>query len=233
MIRAQALFDRIHAAQARLETLQAGTDPESPLGRLDQFMQGFDHTGTGDTADAAASIEEWADLRADLPRVIRRPFGYSGTVFPLDACVWFRESTGEWVLEIAGAINDTSLVSRHTQPGDLSPEDVPGLPALHGAEAAARSAFGPVLDWYQPDEEPDRPLNDLITDAATDRAADRAELLALRRALAEIRDRTGEPETRAAAETALGLLRLDLSGIRDSAEGNRPMAEPEPGPEPG
>lgn len=136
MSRARALFDRIDAAQARLETLQAGTDPESPLGRLDTFMAGFDHMGTGDTADAAASIEEWAELRADLTGVIRRPFGYSGPVFPLDACVWFRESTLEWVLEIACAINDTFLVSRHTQPGDLAPEDVPGLPALHGAGAA-------------------------------------------------------------------------------------------------
>jgi hypothetical protein len=95
MSRAPALFDRIDAAQARLETLQAGTDPGSPLRRLDQFMQGFDHTGTGDTADAAASMEEWADLRADLAGVIRRPFGYAGAVFPLDACVWFRESTRE------------------------------------------------------------------------------------------------------------------------------------------
>lgn len=203
MSRVQGLLDRIDAAQARLETLQAGTDPKSPLGRLDQFMQGFDHTGTGDTADAAASMEEWADLRADLTEVIRRPFGYAGPVFPLDACVWFRESTGEWVLEIAGAINDTSLTCRHTQPGHLAPEEVPGLPALHGVEAAARSALGPVLDWYQSDEEHDRPLPDMIADAAADLAADREELLALRRALAEIRDRTGEPETRARAEAAL------------------------------
>lgn len=203
MSRIIALMGRINAAQARLERIQAGTDPKSPMGRLDSFMEGFDHTGTGDTADAAASMEEWADLRADLTGLIRRPFGYSGPVFPLDACVWFRESTGEWVLEIAGAINDTSLSCRHTQPGDLAPEEVPGLPALHGAEAAARSALGPVLDWYQSDEEHDRPLPDLISDAAADLAADREELLALRRALAEIRDRTGEPETRAMAEAAL------------------------------
>lgn len=215
MSRAQALFDRIRAAQARIETLRAGTDPESPLGRLDRLMEGYDHTGTGDTADAAASIEEWAGIRADLAGVIRRPFGYAGPVYPLDACVWFRKSTGEWVLEVAGAINDTDLTCRHPQPGDLAPEEVPGLPALHGAEAAARAALGPVLDWYQPDEEHDRLLPELIADAAQDLAADRAELLALRRALAEIRDRTGEPETRAAAEAALN---PDRS---------------EPGPEPG
>lgn len=215
MSRVQALFERIHAAQARIETLRAGTDPESPLGRLDRLMEGYDHTGTGDTADAAASIEEWAGIRADLAGVIRRPFGYAGPVYPLDACVWFRKSTGEWVLEVAGAINDTALSCRHPQPGDLAPEEVPGLPALYGAGAAARAALGPVLDWYQPDEEPDRPLPELIADAAQDLAADRAELLALRRALAEIRDRTGEPGTRAAAEAALN---PDRS---------------EPGPEPG
>jgi len=217
MSRVQALFDRIRAAQARIDALRANTDPESPLGRLDQLMEGYDHTGTGGTADAAVSIEEWAAIRADLATVIRRPFGYAGPVFPLDACVWLRESTGEWVLEIAGAINDTSLVCRHPQPGDISPEEVPGLPALHGAEAAARAALGPVLNWYQPDEEPDRPLTELIADAAADLEADRAELIALRRALAEIRDRTGEPGTRAAAEAAL----------------SRDRPEPEPGPEPG
>jgi hypothetical protein len=123
--------------------------------------------------------------------------------YPLDARVWFRESTGEWVLELEGAINDTHLTCRHPQPGELAPEEVPGLPALHGAEAAARAALGPVLDWYQPDELPDRPLADLIADAAEDLASDRAELLALRGAMAEIRDRTGEAETRALAERAL------------------------------
>jgi hypothetical protein len=233
MSRMSALIDRIRAAQDRLEKLQAGTDPESPLGRLDTFMAGFDHMGTGDTADEAASIEEWAELRADLTGVIRRPFGYAGPVFPLDACVWFRDSTGEWVLELAGAINETSLTCRHTQPGDLAPEEVPGLPALHGVEAAARSALGPVLDWYQPDEEMERPLPELIADAAEGLVADRTELLALRRSLIGIRDRTGEPETREAADAALGRLRLALSGTRDSAVGPRSTVEPEPGPEPG
>jgi len=180
-------------------------------------MEGYDHTGTGDTADAAASIEEWAAIRSDLAGVIRRPFGYAGPVYPLDACVWFRESTKDWVLEVAGAINDTALSCRHPQPGDLAPEDVPGLPALHTLEKDARAALGPVLYWYQPDEEPDRPLPELIADVAADLAADRAELISLRRALQEIRDRTGEPETRALAEAAL----------------SRDLPEPEPGPEPG
>lgn len=51
--------------------------------------------------------------------------------YPLEACVWFRESTKEWVLEISGTINDTNLLCRHTQPGDIAPEDVPGLCKLY------------------------------------------------------------------------------------------------------
>jgi len=219
MSRAQALFDRIRAAQNRLEELQAGTDPKSPLGRLDALMSGYDHMGTGDTADEAASIEEWAELRADLVPAFRKAWGYSGPVFPLDACVWFRESTKEWVLEVEGVINDTHLGCRHAQPGNLAPEDVPGLPALHTLEEEARAALGPVLYWYQPDEEPDRPLIELIGDAAQDLAVDRAELIALRRALAEIRDTTGEPETRVLAEAAL------------TGPGAAPARDP--GPEPG
>lgn len=129
----------------------------------------------------------------------------AGHGYPLDARVWFRESTGEWVLELEGAINDTHLTCRHTQPGDLAPEEVPGLPTLHGAEAAARAALGPVLDWYQSDEHADRPLAEIIADAAEDLASDRSELIALRRAMAEIRDRTGEAGTRALAERALQL----------------------------
>jgi len=194
---APTLLDRIQAATDRIRTLQGGVDPKSPLGRLDALMSGFDHMGTGDTADEATSIEEWAKLRADLVPAFRKEWGYSGPVFPLDACVWFRKSTKEWVLEIEGAINDTHLGCRHAQPGGLAPEEVPGLPALHALEEEARAALGPVLDWYQPDEGPDRPLTDLITDAAADLAADRAELIALRCALAEIRDTTGEPGTRA------------------------------------
>lgn len=150
----------------------------------------------------------------------------AGHGYPLDARVWFRESTGEWVLELEGAVNDTHLTCRHTQPGYLAPEEVPGLPALHGAEAAARSALGPVLDWYQSDEEHDRPLPDLISDAAADLAADREELLALRRALAEIRDRTGEPETRAMAEAALDFASERLTPNTESDQEIAPSTSP-------
>lgn len=59
----------------------------------------------------------------------------TSNVYQLAARVWFRESTGEWVLEVSGEINGTHFTSRHTQSGNLRPEDVAGLPELH-AEAA-------------------------------------------------------------------------------------------------
>lgn len=51
--------------------------------------------------------------------------------YPLNARVWFRESTGEWVLEISGTIEDTCGVWRHTCPADTDPADVPGLAHLY------------------------------------------------------------------------------------------------------
>ena len=54
--------------------------------------------------------------------------------FPITGLVWFRESTNEWVLELTGEINDTFFTHRHTQPADLAPEEVPGLPALYPTE---------------------------------------------------------------------------------------------------
>ena len=52
--------------------------------------------------------------------------------FPLDAEVFYREASGEWVLAITGLINDTHVSVSHTQPGYLVPELVPGLP-INGA----------------------------------------------------------------------------------------------------
>lgn len=49
--------------------------------------------------------------------------------YNLNAQVYRRR--GEWVLEIEGIINDTAMTIRHTQPGHLPPEEVPGLPSLY------------------------------------------------------------------------------------------------------
>lgn len=52
-------------------------------------------------------------------------------VYKLEAIVYFRGSTDEWVLELTGTINDVSITSRHTAPQALVPEDVPGLSHLY------------------------------------------------------------------------------------------------------
>lgn len=49
----------------------------------------------------------------------------------LKALIWKRESTQEWVLELSGSINDTFFINKHTQPLDIAPEDVAGLPTLY------------------------------------------------------------------------------------------------------
>lgn len=51
--------------------------------------------------------------------------------YPINGSVWFRKSTGEWVLELSGSINGTSFVSRHTQPAETLPEDVPSLSTIY------------------------------------------------------------------------------------------------------
>jgi hypothetical protein len=51
--------------------------------------------------------------------------------WPLRARVWKRESTQEWVLEIAGTLGDTEMNIRHTQPLSVAYENVPGLPTIY------------------------------------------------------------------------------------------------------
>lgn len=51
--------------------------------------------------------------------------------YPLEAKVWWRESTQEWVLEISGVINGVNLTFRHTQSKDCRPDEVPGLPEIY------------------------------------------------------------------------------------------------------
>ncbi len=46
----------------------------------------------------------------------------------ITARIWKRTSTEEWVLELAGTINDANFTSTHTQAGTLAPQDVAGLP---------------------------------------------------------------------------------------------------------
>lgn len=61
--------------------------------------------------------------------------------FPLDAYLWRRDS--EWVLEISGAINDTSFTVRHPVHATIAPEDVPSLGHLY----TRRDAIVEELDF--------------------------------------------------------------------------------------
>lgn len=51
--------------------------------------------------------------------------------YKLDATLYYRDSTDEWVLEIEGSINGTHFTARHPAPKALSPEDAVGLPHLY------------------------------------------------------------------------------------------------------
>ena len=51
--------------------------------------------------------------------------------YELNARVFFRESTREWVLEVGGEIEDVAFISRHTCPKDTHPADVPSLMHLY------------------------------------------------------------------------------------------------------
>ena len=50
---------------------------------------------------------------------------------PISGQIFFRGASNEWVLELTGSINSTAFTARHTQPADIRPEDVAGLPALY------------------------------------------------------------------------------------------------------
>lgn len=62
-----------------------------------------------------------------------------GKEYELDARVYWRKSTDEWVLELSGTINDTNMSVRHSQPGYILPEDVPGLPTHYPDYDGGRS----------------------------------------------------------------------------------------------
>lgn len=51
--------------------------------------------------------------------------------YELDAYIWRRESTQSWVLELSGCINDTTFITRHSEPLTTKPQDVASLPSLY------------------------------------------------------------------------------------------------------
>jgi hypothetical protein len=76
-----------------------------------------------------------------------------GEAYPLQARIWKRDSTQEWVLEISGSINDTDFTCRHTEPLTTVPEDVAGLPSMYAPPAAQASDTGrEAVAWAQIEE---------------------------------------------------------------------------------
>lgn len=76
----------------------------------------------------SVSRDEWRQLFAALSQ---QPATTEPVAWPLRAQVWKRESTQEWVLEIAGTLGDTDMNIRHTQPLSVAYENVPGLPTIY------------------------------------------------------------------------------------------------------
>lgn len=73
-----------------------------------------------------------AELSAAIQQAeAQQPATGEPAAWPLMARVWKRESTQEWVLEIAGTLGDTDMNIRHTQPLSVAYEDVPGLPTIY------------------------------------------------------------------------------------------------------
>lgn len=69
-----------------------------------------------------------AEQQPDTTQPVEHQFPSS---YPVSGNVYFRDSTGEWVLEITASINGTRCTARHVQPAGTRPEDVVGLPALY------------------------------------------------------------------------------------------------------
>lgn len=67
----------------------------------------------------------------DMAILAKQPTTTEPVAWPLMARVWKRESTQEWVLEIAGTLGDTDMNIRHTQPLSVAYENVPGLPTIY------------------------------------------------------------------------------------------------------
>lgn len=60
------------------------------------------------------------------------------SLIPINAHIWAREATNEWVLELYGVLNDVNFTALHTVPISTKLEDVPSLLPLY--EHADKSA---------------------------------------------------------------------------------------------
>ncbi len=129
--------------------------------RFEPWFRGW-RIGRSGTAPTIADLEKAflagveATLQSDAAKCA---WGYE-KVYPLDACVWFRTSTRQWVLEIAGTIEDTAGSWRHAMPAETAPVEVPGLQNHYDLLSDLFCAFGPpeddyVRDWWAKRSAPD------------------------------------------------------------------------------
>lgn len=116
-----------------------------------QAIDAFD--AFGDADDFASLFELTRKMRALRSAIqqaeAQQPATGEPVAWPLRARVWKRESTQEWVLEIAGTLGDTDMNIRHTQPLSVAYENVPGLPALYTRPAPSGLGDSKRLDYLQ------------------------------------------------------------------------------------
>jgi hypothetical protein len=124
------------AAQQALDALEArcGTnaDERQPGGAIEALRTAIQQA----ESEPCKSFTELRDrhregVDAELAAMAAEAKTDEPVAWPLRAQVWKRESTQEWVLEIAGTLGDTDMNIRHTQPLSVAYENVPGLPTFY------------------------------------------------------------------------------------------------------
>jgi hypothetical protein len=82
--------------------------------------------------------------------------------FPLEAFVFARPSTNEWVLDITGSINDVHFTCRHTTPLSMDPAEVPGLPNHYDLLEKSLQALVSTRDFILKTQGTSNPARDLM-----------------------------------------------------------------------
>ena len=112
----------------------------------DAFLRDVDVNSPIGALGAAVSAALHAKARARLP------VHDEVEAYPLDAFIYKRDSTDEWILQLSGSINDTGFTIRHAESGDLPPEEALGLPTLYGLQTSVEE-LAEIID--APEDMPD------------------------------------------------------------------------------
>lgn len=127
------------------------------------YLKWFEWKSEGAAADFKREMEPiyWVAWQARASQPVEQGEVVVGSVdgeHELQARIYKRENTDEWVLELSGTINDTNFTCRHTEPMGTPVEDVAGLPSLYerlslptakdDGQAAQGDAWGDKPDEY-------------------------------------------------------------------------------------